>query len=363
MLVLLFLELASATSSKFCGPGYCVWKENNVITIQSTASGWFGVGIGTTMTNSDLYVTWRNSTGGYTVARSYATIYDQPLPVKNSVIEQVQIAHNDPLFQSISVSFVLPETNTKNQQFIYASSNELPIGAIDSVYAKYSFHSSFGVIGDLVSNDPIFQLPAGWKYSTILIIHGITMFLAWGAAPFVAIFFAKNLKHIGPAWFTVHSTLFWAFTGAFTFASFAFLYVYKTPPHFNGTHKLFGLALMIVFAFQVQLGFFIHWMYDPERLARPWYNALHMWLGRAIMVLAVYTMYLGISLYQKLGNYVSIWIYFIYWGWIVLAGLIVIFGHLIVGKSADHDLEEQPLLPESHSEVILPTSDGAIENR
>jgi hypothetical protein len=76
-------------------------------------------------------------------------------------------------------------------------------------------------------------------YEGIVKIHGIVMFIAWGVFPFVAIYIARFMKHIGHRWYLLHSGIMLT-TFLLTLIAFFLIVLYKPPPHFNDPHTVFS---------------------------------------------------------------------------------------------------------------------------
>lgn len=163
-------------------------------------------------------------------------------------------------------------------------------------------------------------------YKSLLIIHGLLMFLAWGVAPFIAIFIARFLKHIGHTWYLLHMGIFALITGGGSLAGFLLVYLYKTPPHFEGFHRTLGLVVFIITFLQITLGFVIDKLYAPGRKSIPWWDQMHWWVGRALFLAGIVNIFTGLKQYEE--KYaMSIGWYIGYATWLAVG-----FGLMVLGQ-------------------------------
>lgn len=103
------------------------------------------------MKNSDIYMAWKNSTGGVTVSARKATGYKPPSPT-NETLKVVPLAVEAPSWANIAVTFVktnkgasLPQL-TSQTKYIYASSAVAPAN-VDDASSPIKIHNDVGVIG------------------------------------------------------------------------------------------------------------------------------------------------------------------------------------------------------------------------
>ncbi|KAJ1565139.1 hypothetical protein HK405_013066, partial [Cladochytrium tenue] len=109
-----------------------------------------------------------------------------------------------------------------------------------------------------------------------VLVHGSLMFVAWGVCPPAAIFIARYLKpQLRHNWYRLHMGLA---TG--------------------GTLLLTGLGLLFVELTlgpgDVVLGVLANWLFSPSRTGVPWWDQLHWWLGRGVVLLALAQIHLGL---------------------------------------------------------------------
>ncbi|KAJ3256085.1 hypothetical protein HK103_005768 [Boothiomyces macroporosus] len=111
---------------------YCVYgaaRESSLtITVHSSAKGWSAVGNGKSMLNADLFVAFRNDSGGYVVVQSLANAYGLPMQTPNPVAKIVDLAIPAPSWASMAYSFSVPRDKFSNNYFSFACSDHNPQG-------------------------------------------------------------------------------------------------------------------------------------------------------------------------------------------------------------------------------------------
>ncbi|RUS13762.1 hypothetical protein BC937DRAFT_94824 [Endogone sp. FLAS-F59071] len=134
----------------------------------------------------------------------------------------------------------------------------------------------------------------GWS----VVAHILCMAIAIGFLTPLGIFFARNFHgkwvplHAG----TIGCAAFLLMSAGFTFGVLAYG---KDASSFGGTHHKIGLILYLAFIPQILLGITSYAVYaQPLRpriivIFSPWYNVVHRWLGRAILLLAWANMFIG----------------------------------------------------------------------
>ncbi|KAJ3273982.1 hypothetical protein HDV01_003652 [Terramyces sp. JEL0728] len=137
-------SLVSAGS--YCdGQSYCVYGSGTAssvtITIHAAAAGWAGFGIGDGMTNSQLFVGWRNSTKGYTLISGKSASTVQPTVDSPLKLTQVPLAVTAPSWATIAYSFTTSVSGiSESTGIVWAYSNSVPTGNIDSTKATFAQH-------------------------------------------------------------------------------------------------------------------------------------------------------------------------------------------------------------------------------
>lgn len=229
-----------------------------VFTVHAAASGWVAVGLGESMAAASIYTGWKNSTSGFMVVSTVGQGHVQPSERAVQDITILPVAIPAPPWAKIAYSFSRPtkaDTEiTKSSTYIYAYSNNAPTGSIDSVSAKYTIHSKFGIIknvdftsvkggstGGNVSGGgfkPFFELPTGLSWKMVLNAHGVIMLIAWGIAPFVGIFIARYLKHLGHIWYQLHVFIFVVLTGFGSIVGMLLVFLFISSSHFASWHAV-----------------------------------------------------------------------------------------------------------------------------
>ncbi|KAJ3317027.1 hypothetical protein HDV06_002205, partial [Boothiomyces sp. JEL0866] len=207
----LIVLITAVSAGQVCpiSNGFCVVTEtqgsNTCFTIHSKYSGWNGIGVGSTrMSGADMYIGWANSSNGATVGNYASNGHSQPSV--NSVQNQVVVTLLDtrPSWSKQSFSFCRPTIITSNGKsvtasagYIYAGANSVPSGNVDNVNVNFDEHSFQGSFTpDLSattsttnsastsgsnSNYPqsILTPTDSFSFQTIVVLHGILMFVAW----------------------------------------------------------------------------------------------------------------------------------------------------------------------------------------
>ncbi|KAJ3313417.1 SMC5-SMC6 complex localization factor protein 1 [Boothiomyces sp. JEL0838] len=111
---------------------YCIYgaaqESSLTITVHSSAKGWSAVGNGKGMLNADLFVAFRNDSGGYVVVQSLANAYGLPMQTPNPVAKIVDLAIPAPSWASMAYSFSVPRDKFSNNYFSFACSDHNPQG-------------------------------------------------------------------------------------------------------------------------------------------------------------------------------------------------------------------------------------------
>lgn len=81
--------------------------------------------------------------------------------------------------------------------------------------------------------------------------------------------------------------------------------------------QIIGVTIVGGLVLQVMLGFLIHYLRDPQKERRPVRNEIHKMLGRAILILCISQIPLGLMDYLAPKPF-----FIIYWLWI---GILVVF--------------------------------------
>jgi hypothetical protein len=338
-----FYAKRPGTTNMFCLYGRPV-DDRVLFTIHSSASGWAGVGLGSTMRNADMYIFWKNSSGdGYTVSRR---ISDGVLmPKYNDDLGQISVSPLDvpsPEWAQLSVSFSLPISDNLSGKtdFIFGHSN-FSVENPDSPQSTFSKHNKKGKISGIdflsknttLSNVVPDENVNGDKTHLIIQIHGILMLFAWSISPFIGIFVARYMKKaLGVWWYRIHVFLMLFVTGVFTLSAFALIYSFSQVPLLSsGIHGKMGLIIIMTMILQIILGFICNALWSKDRVSIPWYDKAHWWIGRIVTILGIINVSFGIKLYTQMFNEPEAVLY-AYWICMVIGVALLIFGQFKFGQ-------------------------------
>ncbi|KNC46471.1 uncharacterized protein AMSG_12462 [Thecamonas trahens ATCC 50062] len=128
--------------------------------------------------------------------------------------------------------------------------------------------------------------------------HAWMMIISWVVLIPVGIVVARFLKDkLGVWWFRVHRFTQWMAVLA-TFAAFG-MAIWFTNEDFKGenkSHKLIGLAVVLVAFLEPVLGELSNLMWSPDRSGTPWFpDKIHWWVGRGLTLLAMINCFLGMK--------------------------------------------------------------------
>jgi hypothetical protein len=73
----------------------------------------------------------------------------------------------------------------------------------------------------------------------------------------------------------------------------------KGGRHFVGSHRIIGLVLLYLLVIQLNAGWLIRTLFDPNRTKRPLRNVAHIGLGIILLFLGFYECFSGFSLYYE----------------------------------------------------------------
>ncbi|KAJ3262390.1 hypothetical protein HDU77_000369 [Chytriomyces hyalinus] len=339
------------SSAKFCidaaGTSCVVIVRDAVaklasVTVYSSLKGWAAVGTGSAMAGSTMFVGWKNdgktvisqrSSGGNALPSTVAlgtstfTAIDTP--------SSIQIPNTTNTFFSFQVpESVIITTTTGASNFIFAGSDSAPSDKSNpsSDFPIHSLKAAFSLdVSQLGTASTGVSVEANPSRATLILMHGILMFVGFAVVMPFAIFIARYMKSRWvKSWFLIHLLLMTLGSGGLMIAGLVCvewtLGLDGSTFVRNGVHGILGAA--IIFGFypvQVVLGVVCNALYNEKRTSVPWWDRLHHWLGRLIGLAAIVNMYLGINLWSNgsLGYAIG------YWVWIALV-VIVLFG--VVGE-------------------------------
>ena len=321
----------NANNYSFCTQGkeICVTGHNfhnNTVQLEmyTTVSGWAGLGSGIDMSNSNMWIIWS---------------YDNKIVLS----ERKSSSHNEPSVSDITEITLITQTqNTviyhlnaskfnlnQQQNWIWALGADNPES--NDVKSNLNMHYSKGSfsVNMFVSGDKAVTILE--KVPETIVLHGSLMFVSWNVVAPVAIFIAIFMKsQLGVWWFRAHISLFIFGTLLLQLVSFVYIYNYSTI-HFNTIHKQLGLTIFVVSFFQVLLGFIIDKLWNPTRNHIPWWDQLHWWTGRMLMLLTVPTIVLGfieLETYSFNQNFI-----YTYIAYIIILVVVFIMSHKFLSRS------------------------------
>jgi len=140
---------------------------------------------------------------------------------------------------------------------------------------------------------------AASKVFNIIIIHGAFMFITWfGIAPWAGYLLAHFFKKKFSWWFQAHRAIMF-FAMLLQLAAFGIAIKYVGPGnHFNDTHKIIGLIVVILGTSQPVIGFLADKLFDPSRAATPFFpDKTHWLLGWISITLGMINIILGLIEY------------------------------------------------------------------
>ncbi|KAJ3340900.1 hypothetical protein HDU83_006846 [Entophlyctis luteolus] len=314
-------------SSSFCADArgtFCAvatrYSEYTVLTVYSVYTGWVGIGSGTGMAGSTMFVGWP-SNGTVTVSQRVGTGHSEP-----SVAASAAFAPTDappgsvalPPATGVAFSIKLAQpaqgilSVARASPLIFAVSNASAQAPADPSSA-FPMHSSYGLFALDVSGGPP-GLGAGKTAdgAALVLVHGLCMFAAWGLLAPLGIVVARYLKARQGSW---HAALFCA-VGLLSATGLILVEVYVSPAvspqrlRFIGSrsaHAIIGTSVVLaVYPLQCILGC----------LSRSfgWLAArkAHRWIGALTVVLATANMHLGLAQYNA-----SVVFLVLFWVWML----------------------------------------------
>jgi uncharacterized membrane protein YidH (DUF202 family) len=317
-----------------------------VFEITCTTGGWAAIGFGNKMADADVMMVYTK--GGKAVVED-RTSTARVLPPLSKVQASMLESSKDGSYYKFSRSLAFSDAEHRRidkgkSPMIWAYSSS-PVGDRPAIHSDYG-----NFVIDLYSNDV--SVGSANNKTTMLIAHGVLMFLAWIIFSPAAIFIARYMKSsLGVWWFRSHVG-FLSMAVIFTIISFALaVTVTSSDDHFKDPHNLIGLIIFIMAILQSALGHFIDKMFDPNRREIPWYDKLHWWMGRFLFLFAIANVLYGIYIFAGLKpdlQATSMIFLYLTGGIVGLIVLLFLFGQCYIGQTH----HEEPAAPENYQEYM-----------
>ncbi|KAI8615905.1 hypothetical protein BC830DRAFT_1120264 [Chytriomyces sp. MP71] len=315
-------------------------------TMYSSYSGWMGIGTGSQMQGSIMFVAWKNSRGQMVLSQRAGSGHGTPYPIATTFIQEISPPSSVtlPVTASMSVTFSLASNNTilslsSALPFIFATSNISP-SFPDDPTSNFPQHTLKGTMSLDLSQ--LGSVSAGASTNddagSLQLWHGILMFFAWGVLPFALIFIARYLKtRLGHSWFRIHAGGFMLGVGGLTALSLLLIELQVSPGAQRfldaGPHGVLGLVLcFVLLPTQVLLGVLCNILYRTLRRDVPWWDQVHWWCGRGVVVAALVQLQLGLNTYGA-----PAWATVLLWVWVaVVLALFLGVGEMLWGGVVHH---------------------------
>ncbi|KAJ3403603.1 hypothetical protein HDV05_007706 [Chytridiales sp. JEL 0842] len=331
----------SIAASNFCASSdlFCVNAEANketglvTFSISSSSRGWVGMGVGSsTMVGATIFVAWLGSSDQLVLSQRSAPGTVQPTVVSSPIFKLLTSAKTTSA--RIQFTFTIPLSSpqissTGATSFIWAASNAPPtdLNSNTSSFGEHDVRGAFSMdLSRFGSGASTSTTTSGYSASDIQKLrtaHGVCMFLAWGIFPYAGIYIARYLKDAwGHAWFKAHMSIFMFGVGGLTLAGLVCIEVgvpSGAQRFVSTTHGILGTTLALgLWPAQVILGVVADKLWKADREGIPWWDQMHWWLGRAMVVFAGVTFYFGLAAFGADGKWYAIVYVLVGMGWVAL---------------------------------------------
>lgn len=122
-------------------------------------------------------------------------------------------------------------------------------------------------------------------------------------------------------WFPLHILL--ALIGVGLIIAGAVFGFFLSNGQFSSTHQLTGVVIVGILFVEIIVGIVISKLWKIDRSTIPWYNKVHWWIGRLVILLAFVNIFLGFNILN-----LALWMYIL--TGIVMILWIVVYVSLIV---------------------------------
>jgi len=153
------------------------------------------------------------------------------------------------------------------------------------------------------------------------VLHACLMAIAVCFFFFPGMLLSRYYKQIYTKWFYIHAA-FQTIGILMVFSGFISIFVGKENTFDVGFHQVFGLIAFLVFMAEYAFGLIAHFKFDPSRVEPPIFpDKVHWWVGRFVVVWALITVGLGLSVW---GATFATWILYIIWAAVAISFFIVL---------------------------------------
>eukprot|EP00834_Sanchytrium_tribonematis_P003405 NODE_130_length_16779_cov_1.687410.p3 type:complete len:327 gc:universal NODE_130_length_16779_cov_1.687410:8893-9873(+) len=261
-----------------------LWKIANSV-------GYAGVGFGTSMTNADMVVVWRNS-NRVILSPRYSTGESLPEYVKTkSYASQYSLnSANDPNFWFVKFTRPLKPSDglmtpliSGENQIIWAAGDAPDSADPSTTFDQHSSQGSF-----------VFNAATGSSgVSLIVTLHGYGLLIFWLILTPISIMLARYFKHIGHKWFIAHVGV--QILTVLATIVLGLLMENKYSWGFKTLHEIIGIVIIVIGTLQLVSGAVIHFSYDPSRSSIPARDRLHGVVGFLLWFASIYQMVSGLK--------------------------------------------------------------------
>ncbi|KAJ3227152.1 hypothetical protein HDU81_006874 [Chytriomyces hyalinus] len=327
------------------------------VTMWTSYSGWMAIGTGSVMSGSNMFIAWQSNSAGMIVSQRTASGHNTPTVFESST----------PLFKiesSPPTSVIVPKdaqlqvtfsVTTRSGIFSTLASTPLIFGVSSTPPVGPNFpnativqHNVFGPftldVSKLNSVNSGAATPESESTKTLKLAHGLAMFFAWGVFPFIFIFVARYLKHrLGRKWYWIHLAGMLYGVCGLTVAGLVFieLTVEAGVSRFTeaGVHGFLGLAIcFVLLPLQCIMGFLSNAFFKTDRTTIPWWDQVHWWTGRTLVMLGFAQIQLGLTAHDA-----ALWVIVAFWAWAFLVSVVLfgVVGEWYLGGASHHIASEK----------------------
>ncbi|KAJ3138819.1 hypothetical protein HK100_012148 [Physocladia obscura] len=340
-------------------------------TVASTARGWIGVGSGSAMAGARMVVAWRNDTDSNAAADYYGALrvvlsprlgVGEMLPpyapdavpgfAREPTPPELLAALPADAPPPLVFSFSVPANNSlflttlASSVFIYALADAPPAvpSAVASAFAQHNLDGGFSLDVSRLGHD--YASTATSLHIDLVLLHAGLMFVAWSIIPAFAIFIARYLKvHLANnSWFVLHLAFFLGGVSLFAIGGLVAVEMHLvagSPRFSSSSHAIIGALLVFgLYPLQLIFGFLANALFVPTRSTAPiWPDRVHWWLGRAMMVLVLVQMQLGLQLINASQSVVAL-----FWSWnvFIVFAMYGYLGEFWLGGQSGHGVIQSP---------------------